>query len=158
MRLAERSFRRALAKDPEDAAALNGLGFCLLNSGKAAEAKEYFEKCLELDPNAAGAMNGLARCLKAEGKVDEAIAVWEEHEREIPRPERRHRRPGDDLSRTRRKRQSAAALRRARQIDARQRGIPAGSRSREKKRREVTAHLAAELAPLQPKRAAGDTQ
>ncbi len=86
MRLAERSFRRALAKNPEDAAALNGLGFCLLNNGQAAAAKENFEKCLELDPSAAGAMNGLARCLKADGKIDAAIAEWEKMRERFPGP------------------------------------------------------------------------
>jgi tetratricopeptide (TPR) repeat protein len=86
MRSAERSFRKALAKDPENVAALNGLGFCLLNTGKAASAKQYFEKCLKLEPDAAGPMNGLARCLKAEGKVDEAIAVWERMLKKYPGP------------------------------------------------------------------------
>lgn len=86
MRSAEESFRKALAKDPENSAALNGLGFCLLNNGKAAEAKQYFEKCIELEPKAAGAMNGLARCLKAEGKVDEAIDVWKKMQKIAPGP------------------------------------------------------------------------
>lgn len=86
MRSAEKSFRAALAKDPENAAALNGLGFCLINQGNAAEAKVNFEKCLELEPNAAGAMNGLARCLKAEGNEDEAIAVWEKMRKAFPGP------------------------------------------------------------------------
>lgn len=76
-RSAERSFREALAKDPDNLSAMNGLGFLLLNSGKTAEAKSYFEKCLEKEPEAAGPMNGLARCLKEEGKVDDAIALWE---------------------------------------------------------------------------------
>jgi pentatricopeptide repeat protein len=86
MRSAERSFRRALAKDPENLAALNGLGFCLLNTGKASGAKQYFERCLKLEPDAAGPMNGLARCLKAEGKVDEAVAVWERMHKKYPGP------------------------------------------------------------------------
>jgi tetratricopeptide (TPR) repeat protein/tRNA A-37 threonylcarbamoyl transferase component Bud32 len=86
LRSAELAFRRALAKNPEEASALNGLGFCLLTSGKWAEAKRYFEKCLAVDPDAAGAMNGLARCLKAEGKVDEAIAKWEEMRKKFPGP------------------------------------------------------------------------
>jgi Flp pilus assembly protein TadD len=85
-RSAERSFRRALAKDPENLAAMNGLAFILLNSGKSAEAKQYFEKCLKLEPDAAGPMNGLARCLKEEGKVDEAIAVWEKTYEKHPGP------------------------------------------------------------------------
>ncbi len=86
LRSAEESFRKALARDPENAAALNGLGFCLLNNGKAAEAQQYFEKCLELQPEAAGAMNGLARCLKAAGKTDEAIKVWEDMHEKFPGP------------------------------------------------------------------------
>lgn len=86
LRSAERSFRRALSKDPENLAALNGLGFCLLNSGKAASAKQYFEKCLKLEPDAAGPMNGLARCLQAEGKTDEAIALWERMREKYPGP------------------------------------------------------------------------
>jgi tetratricopeptide (TPR) repeat protein len=85
-RSAERNFRRALAKDPENLAAMNGLAFILLNSGKSAEAKQYFEKCLKLEPDAAGPMNGLARCLKEEGKVDEAIAVWEKMYGKHPGP------------------------------------------------------------------------
>jgi pentatricopeptide repeat protein len=85
-RTAERSFRKALAKDPENVAALNGLGFTLLTSGKAASAKTYFERCLKLEPDAAGPMNGLARCLKAEGKVDEAIEVWERMLKKYPGP------------------------------------------------------------------------
>jgi pentatricopeptide repeat protein len=86
LRSAELAFRRALAKDPEDAQALNGMGFCLLTSGKWAAAKRYFEKCLEVAPEEAGAMNGLARCLKAEGKTDEAIAMWEKMREKFPGP------------------------------------------------------------------------
>jgi tetratricopeptide (TPR) repeat protein len=85
-RSAERSFRRALAKDPENLSAMNGLGFLLLNMGKNAEAKTLFEKCLEIEPDAAGPMNGLARCLKEEGKVDEAIALWEKMSKKYPGP------------------------------------------------------------------------
>jgi Flp pilus assembly protein TadD len=85
-RSAERSFRRALAKDPENLAAMNGLGFILLNSGRTAQAKEYFEKYLKIEPDAPGPMNGLARCLKEEGKVDEAIALWEKMYEKYPGP------------------------------------------------------------------------
>jgi Flp pilus assembly protein TadD len=85
-RAAERSFKRALAKDPENLAAMNGLGFILLNSGRTAQAKEYFEKYLKVEPEAPGPMNGLARCLKEEGKVDEAIALWEKMYEKYPGP------------------------------------------------------------------------
>lgn len=85
-RSAERSFRRALAKDPENLPAINGLGFVLLNTGKTAEAKALFEKYLEIEPDAAGPMNGLARCLKEEGQVDEAIVLWEKMAKKYPGP------------------------------------------------------------------------
>jgi tetratricopeptide (TPR) repeat protein len=85
-RSAEQSFKQALAKDPENLSAMNGLGFLLLNSGKTAEAKGYFEKCLEAEPDAAGPMNGLARALESEGKVDEAVALWEKMHEKYPGP------------------------------------------------------------------------
>jgi Flp pilus assembly protein TadD len=85
-RSAERSFRRALAKDPENLAAMNGLAFMLLNSGRTAQAKEYFEKYLKIEPDEPGPMNGLARCLKEEGNVDEAIALWEKMYEKYPGP------------------------------------------------------------------------
>jgi Flp pilus assembly protein TadD len=85
-RSAERSFRRALAKDPDNLPALNGLGFVLVNSGKTAEAKKCFEKYLKKEPGAPGPMNGLARCLKDEGQVDKAIDVWEKSYEKYPGP------------------------------------------------------------------------
>ncbi|HEY2588700.1 MAG TPA: tetratricopeptide repeat protein [Tepidisphaeraceae bacterium] len=83
---AKETFEKVLAKDPNNAEALNGLGFALLSLGKPADAKPQFEKSLKLDPNAAGAMNGLARCLKAEGKIDEAIALWQKMTDQFPGP------------------------------------------------------------------------
>ena len=73
---AMKEFQSALKKHPNEANALNGLGFCLLNTGKVTEAKSLFKRCLKLWPDGAGPMNGLARCLKAEGKVNEAIEIW----------------------------------------------------------------------------------
>ena len=75
--LAEKTFRQILKSQPDYPAAMNGLGFSLLNQGNAQEAKPYFEKLLKSEPNGAGYMNGMARCLDAEGKVDEAVALWE---------------------------------------------------------------------------------
>ncbi|MCA8991493.1 MAG: tetratricopeptide repeat protein [Planctomycetaceae bacterium] len=69
-------FLKLKEQHPDNAAVLNGLGFCLLNSGDVTGAQPEFEACLKLDPNAAGAMNGLARCLQATGKTEEAIAWW----------------------------------------------------------------------------------
>ena len=86
LRTAERLFQRALKKDKDNLAALNGLAFCYLNEGKHQKAKPLFEKYLKKEKDAAGPMNGLARCLKAEGKVDEAIVVWERMAKKYPGP------------------------------------------------------------------------
>lgn len=74
---AEKTFRQILKAQPNHAAAMNGLGFCLLNQGHPQEAQPCFEKLLKDDPDAGGPLNGLARCLNDIGKTDEAIKVWE---------------------------------------------------------------------------------
>lgn len=81
---AEQTFRNILKTSPDHLAALNGLGFSLLNQGHVAEAKPYFEKILAKEPHSPGPANGLARCLKAEGKLDEAIAIWEDAYKDSP--------------------------------------------------------------------------
>lgn len=80
------TFQKVLDHEPNNAGAINGLGFALLNLDKAAEARPLFEKCLKLDANAGGARNGLALCLKSEGKVDEAIAEWQKMVNTPPTP------------------------------------------------------------------------
>jgi tetratricopeptide (TPR) repeat protein len=84
--LAIKAFRAALKKNPNEASALNGLGFCLLNTGKPDEAKPAFEQCLKIWPDGPGPLNGLARCLKAEGKTDEAIKIWKRVDENHPGP------------------------------------------------------------------------
>ena len=73
---AQAAFEKALALNPKDPAAHNGLGFALLSAGDAKAAKPHFEAALEIWPEGGGPLNGLARCLKAEGKPEEAIAIW----------------------------------------------------------------------------------
>ena len=86
MNQAKEAFEAALKANPKDTAAMNGLGFSLLNLGKPREAKPHFEAILKAEPNAAGPLNGLARCLKAEGKTKEAIALWEKLDKMTPEP------------------------------------------------------------------------
>jgi Flp pilus assembly protein TadD len=76
-RSAEATFREILAKDSEHLAAMNGLGFALLNQGKPKKARPHFERILALEPNSPGPLNGLARCLRDEGDLDGAIKIWE---------------------------------------------------------------------------------
>lgn len=81
------AFKQAIKKNANDAHAHNGLGFCLLNSGKPAEAKPHFEISLKLIPEHVGAMNGLARCLKeGENDLDGAIKIWQKMIETSPGP------------------------------------------------------------------------
>jgi tetratricopeptide (TPR) repeat protein len=81
---AKEAFQAALKENPKDTAAMNGLGFSLLNMGKPKEAKPYFEAILKAEPDSGGPLNGLARCLSAEGKTKEAIALWEKLDKLTP--------------------------------------------------------------------------
>lgn len=81
---ARATFEELLAKNPDDADALNGLGWCLLIGGEADEAQPYFERALEQQPLAGGAMNGMARVLSAQGDVDGAMRIWQEMVEKIP--------------------------------------------------------------------------
>lgn len=82
------AFEHALAEDPRDAIALNGMGHTLLELRRGHEARVYFERSLEVLPGDPVALNGLGSALKLEGKVDEAIRVWEEMSRLYPGPHR----------------------------------------------------------------------
>lgn len=84
--LAIKAFQAALKKNPNEVNALNGLAFCLLNTGKPDKAKPLFEQCLKIWPDGPGSLNGLARCLKAEGNVDKAIEIWKKVDENYPGP------------------------------------------------------------------------
>lgn len=84
---AKEAFEKALAANPSDRSAQNGLGWCLLNSGQTSEAKPYFEKVIAADPNAAGALNGLANVLAIEGDLDGAVKIWEDLVERFPAPD-----------------------------------------------------------------------
>ena len=83
---AAEAFQAALAADPENLSAHNGLGFSLLNQGNAPEAKEHFQICLDHNPDDPGPVNGMAQCLKAEGRVDDALALWKRSHEKYPGP------------------------------------------------------------------------
>jgi tetratricopeptide (TPR) repeat protein len=77
-------FAEALAKNPNDSDALNGMGWLLLNTGDLDGAKTQFQSALDKNPDAAGAMNGLARVDAAQDKLDDAIAIWEKMVKQYP--------------------------------------------------------------------------
>jgi tetratricopeptide (TPR) repeat protein len=72
----EKLFKEAVAKDPKNPDAWNGLGWALQNQDKK-EAADAFGKCLALDPKNAGALNGLGWIAKQAGKEDEALVWWQ---------------------------------------------------------------------------------
>lgn len=73
---AEEKFQAAVAKDPTNANAWNGLGWAQMNQGKALNAKDSFEKAVAADPKLAGALNGLGWVAKGQGKTADAIEYW----------------------------------------------------------------------------------
>jgi tetratricopeptide (TPR) repeat protein len=81
---AEKEFLEAVAADPQNTNAWNGLGWARLNQGMRENAKEAFGKCVALDPKHPAALNGLGWIAKGEGKVDEAIQWWEKAVAAVP--------------------------------------------------------------------------
>jgi tetratricopeptide (TPR) repeat protein len=74
---AEAKFNDAVTKDPNNAAAWNGLGWARLNQAKRDEAEQAFVKCAEVDPkNAAAAYNGLGWINFGRQKYDDAEKAW----------------------------------------------------------------------------------
>ncbi|MFA5864038.1 MAG: M56 family metallopeptidase [Phycisphaerae bacterium] len=74
---AEEMFKKAVAKDPANANAWNGLGWSLFNQGMPLNAQDAFEKCLSIEPKHGAALNGLGWIAKGQKKNDEAIKYWE---------------------------------------------------------------------------------
>jgi tetratricopeptide (TPR) repeat protein len=70
-------FEQALAANPQEDSALNGMGWVLLRMGHTNEAEAKFEADLKINPANGGAMNGLAQCDRRQGKLDDAIALWQ---------------------------------------------------------------------------------
>jgi len=75
---AERSFRSALAREPERAEALYGLGWTYHLAGHQDEARETFERCTQVAPESALGFKGLGSIALAEGNLDVAEARFEQ--------------------------------------------------------------------------------
>lgn len=74
---AEKLFQQAVAQNPTNANAFNGLGWSQFNQGMTLNAKEAFEKCLALEPDHAAALNGLGWIAKNQGQTNEALNYWQ---------------------------------------------------------------------------------
>ena len=71
------AWRRAVAMDPDDPRANNGLGLSLRANGVAGEAIPYFQKATALHPTFAEAWYGLGSSLLEEHRLGEAIDAWQ---------------------------------------------------------------------------------
>ncbi len=71
---AERDLRAILASDPNNAAALNALGYTLANhTNRHAEAQQLIEQALKLNPNDAATIDSLGWVLYRQGRHQEAL-------------------------------------------------------------------------------------
>lgn len=73
---ASAAFSRALTRNPRDASATIGRGWCLLHIGTPREAQSVFEEALALRPSNYSALNGLAWTRKAQGQLEGAAKLW----------------------------------------------------------------------------------
>jgi tetratricopeptide (TPR) repeat protein len=75
----EADLKKILAKTPDDAEALNALGYSLLgNASRYAEAEKYLQQALKLQPNEAVIMDSYGWLQFKQGKIDQALGYLEQ--------------------------------------------------------------------------------
>jgi tetratricopeptide (TPR) repeat protein len=74
----EVDLKKILAKNPDDAEALNALGYSLLgNVGRYGDAEKYLQQALKLQPNEAVIMDSFGWLLFKQGKLEQALSYLE---------------------------------------------------------------------------------
>ncbi len=74
----EADLKKILLKNPDDAEALNALGYSLLdNVGRYSDAEKYLQHALKLQPNEAVIMDSYGWLLFKQGKLDKALSYLE---------------------------------------------------------------------------------
>ncbi len=74
----EIDLKKILLKNPDDAEALNALGYSLLeNVGRYSDAEKYLQHALKLQPNEAVIMDSYGWLLFKQGKLDKALSYLE---------------------------------------------------------------------------------
>ena len=75
---AERKYREAIARDPDNFEIHNDLGTVLKQSGRVAEATEHFVKAFRLSPKNVAVVSNLAVCLSSTLQFKEAAILFRE--------------------------------------------------------------------------------
>lgn len=70
------AYRRALAEFPDDASALMGYAWALLNAGELDEAREAYERLTELSPEDPGPYERIAEILERQGEAEQAADMY----------------------------------------------------------------------------------
>jgi tetratricopeptide (TPR) repeat protein len=84
---AEEAYRRLLQLRPLDVGALTGLGACLAQTGRPADATEFLRRAVAASPDAAAAAPALANLgnvLQAAGRLEEALAAVDQARGAMP--------------------------------------------------------------------------
>ena len=77
MEEAIRWYRKTLAIQPEDPAALSNIGSALHSTGKLDEAAACYQKAIAIKPDFAEAYSNLGNTFKEQGKLDEAVTNYQ---------------------------------------------------------------------------------
>jgi len=72
------AFNEAIAADPKNAEAHNGLGFCHLLLGQEEQAERSLKEALRLQPDLSKAVRNLASLYHRQERMKEAIPLWEQ--------------------------------------------------------------------------------
>lgn len=82
---ASKQYRTILAKHPDNAAAVAGLGWALLEVGSSQQAAEQFRKAIAIDPGEGDAYIGLGTAHRQLGQLKEAYDAYDRYLGRFPR-------------------------------------------------------------------------
>ena len=72
------AFNKAIAADPQNAEAHNGLGYCCLLLGQEDQGELHLKEALRLQPDLSKAVRNLATLYHRQKRMNEAIPLWEQ--------------------------------------------------------------------------------
>jgi Flp pilus assembly protein TadD len=79
------TFRDILSRHPREAAAVSGLGWALLELGRAKEASAEFERAISMDVNHGDAYIGLGTAHRQLGQLQDAYEAYDQYLGRFPK-------------------------------------------------------------------------